>query len=25
MLEQRKEQTSVMKEWLFGEEEGNNT
>ena len=24
MLEQRKEQTSVMKEWLFGEE-GNNT
>jgi len=25
ILEQRKEQTSVMKEWLFGEEEGNNT
>ena len=25
ILEQRKEQTDVMKEWLFGEEEGNNT
>ena len=23
ILEQRKEQTDVMKEWLFGEEEGN--
>ena len=25
ILEQRKEQTDVMKEWLFGEEEGNQT
>lgn len=25
ILEQRKEQTDVVKEWLFGEEEGNQT
>lgn len=25
MLEQQKEQISVLEEWLFGEEEGNNT